>query len=349
MGVPKKTKNGRWRIRVVDKSYSDGKRHYKSFTANSKKEALYLASEFEVSQKKSEMYGNTYDDLTLREAYIRYIEAKSKTLSPSTYREYKREVERDFPNLMNTKLRNITPELVQTAISEACASFSPKTVRNMHGLLYAVLKAYKPNLQLTTNLPQAEEKDIYVPTSDEVKKCIETADEFLRVPILLASSGGLRRSEISALTPDDVTDLGVSITKATVYDENKDLVVKPPKTKSGNRFCPLSKEIVREVKAWKHFGISPGKIEHEFQKLKKELGLNFKFHSFRHYFASELHAQGIPDQYIAKAGGWKSVATLQKIYQHTLRDKEKIYNDKIVNIFSKNLSQKEKEPLDKKA
>ena len=200
-----------------------------------------------------------------------------------------------------------------------------------------MLKAYRPQLKLETNLPQAEEPDLYVPTSEEVKAVLEAASERLRVPVLLASSGSLRREEICALTPEDITDFGVRVNKAVVYDYDKNLVVKLPKSQAGDRFCPLPPEIIQEVRVWSDFGISPNALNGVWQKLKYKLGLEFRFHDFRHYFASELHAQGVPDQYIMKVGGWKSAATLQRIYRHTLRDKEKIYNVEIVNIFTAEL------------
>ena len=54
------------------------------------------------------------------------------------------------------------------------------------------------------------------------------------------------------------------------------------------------------------------------------------------YFASELHAQGVPDKYIAKIGGLETTAVLQNIYQHTLRDKQEEIETKVVDIFNTN-------------
>lgn len=330
---PKKLPSGNWRVRVLNYVEPNGKRHLKSFTAPSKKEAVLKALEWEKSRPVA-----TYDDLTLEQAYKRYIDSKAATLSPSTVRAYRASERNDFPLLKKMKLKDITAEHVQTAISEISLKFAPKTVRNKHGLLFEILKAYRPSLQLTTHLPQAEEKDVIIPTSEEVRVCLENANEYLRVPILLASSGSLRCSEICALTPEDFTDLGVQVNKAVVYDDNHNLKLKLPKSNAGHRFCPLPAEVIKEAREWKHFGLNPDKLEKQYQKLKKKLGLEFTFHKFRHYFASELHAQGVPDKYIAKVGGWKNTSTLQKIYQHTLRNHEKIYEDKIVNIFSTELT-----------
>lgn len=165
----------------------------------------------------------------------------------------------------------------------------------------------------------------------------------MRVPILLASAGGLRRGEICALTPDDFNHFGVNISKAVVMDRNHKWVCKPPKTKASYRFVPLPKDIIDQALQWEHFQISPNVLDDHFRKLKRSLPIpDLRFHELRHYFASELHAQGVPDQYIAQIGGWESVEVLQKIYQHTLRDKETEMSDRIIDIFSKNFTTENK-------
>ena len=328
----KKLPSGRWRARAYDYTDENKVRHYKSFTADTKNEALLAALAHEPQKGGADV---SYTELTLSAAYKRYIDTRSKTLAPSTIAEYRRQCKRDFPALMKMRLKEITPEIVQTAVNEAVqAGASPKSVRNMHGLLHKVLKCYAPGIILNTDLPQKERTPVYVPTSDEVARALNAADEWLRVPILLASNGSLRRSEICALTPDDVTDLGVIINKAMVKDENKKFVIKPPKTDAGYRTCRLSPSVIAEVRAWAHFGITPDKLEHKWQHLKATENLPFKFHAFRHYWASLLHEKGVPDQYIAAEGGWSSVDMLHKIYEHTLRDKKPKYSNLIVDIFT---------------
>lgn len=48
-------------------------------------------------------------------------------------------------------------------------------------------------------------------------------------------------------------------------------------------------------------------------------------HHLRHYYASTLHAIGVPDQYIMEHCGWGNDAVLKDVYRHTLGDvKEKM-------------------------
>jgi len=331
--TPKAAKlpSGRWRARAYDYTDDNGKRHYVSYTAGSKAEARAAAMAHIPTVKSTNI---PYPEIKLKEAYKRYIDTHKNEWSPSTVREYGRQMERDFPKLMPMKLKDITPEIVQTAINEAAASCSVKTLRNKHGLLHKVLKCYAPNIVLRTDFPKRQKVEVYVPTSEQVAKALNSANEIMRVPILLASQGSLRRSEICALTIEDFADTGVYVTKAKVKDENNQWVIKPPKTAAGKRFCPLPPSVIKEARAWKYFDLNPDVIRYRWANIKTKNGFKFKFHAFRHYWASLLHAKGFPDQYIAKIGGWESTDMLHKIYAHPLGDKLPEYTNKVVDIFT---------------
>lgn len=160
MAKAKKLPSGNWRVQVYNKN--TGK--YKSFTAPTKKEAEYKAAEYSLHSHQED----SYENMTLKEAYKRYIKGKSAVLSPSTVREYTRASQVDFPKLMPMHLSKISPQIVQTAVNEAAAVHSPKSVRNMHGLLHSVLKTYYPQLTLNTRLPQNRKPEYNIPTTAKV-------------------------------------------------------------------------------------------------------------------------------------------------------------------------------------
>ena len=64
MAKAKKLPSGNWRTRVYDYTDADGKPHYESFTASTKKESEFLAAEFAISKKR----GNKKTNLTVGEA-----------------------------------------------------------------------------------------------------------------------------------------------------------------------------------------------------------------------------------------------------------------------------------------
>lgn len=136
MAKAKKLPSGNWRVNLYD--YTDpasGKRIYKSFTATTKKEAEYMAAEYKLDGKQRTASAG---DMTLKEAYTRYIDSKTNVLSPSTIREYRRSARNDLQDIMPLKLRDITQEAVQRSINQFAANHAPKTVRNAHGLLVAL-------------------------------------------------------------------------------------------------------------------------------------------------------------------------------------------------------------------
>lgn len=337
MAKPKKLPSGNWRVRVYDYTDRENKKHYKSFTASSKKEVMMLANEYIVTRGTE-----TYEDMSLAEACRRYIDSRDVTLSPATIKGYESYLKNDFKKLMKYKLSKITQEDIQIAVNELAGKNARKTIKNKYDFISATLGVYRPQLKLRIKLPNPkvkEQKDIKViPTSDQVNILLEHADEKIRVPILLASSGSLRRAEICALMPDDITDTGIYINKDKVIDKDNNVIIKTPKTKAGIRFVPLHPDIIKEVREWKYFDCSLDQIEKWFHKVCKATGINTTLHKLRHYFASECHAKGIPDKYIAEVGGWDDVTVLQKIYQHTLSNKSKEMNDKIVSLFNDNIT-----------
>ena len=85
MAKAKKTSSGKWRTLVFDYVDEKGKRHYKSFTANTKKESEYLATEYQMNKNDcKEDKGNC----TVGQIISEYIDSKRTTLSPTTISGY---------------------------------------------------------------------------------------------------------------------------------------------------------------------------------------------------------------------------------------------------------------------
>ena len=337
MAKAKKLPSGSWRVRVFDGYNADGKPVYKSFTAPTKKQAEFLAAEYTANRGAEK--AKKKDNRTLAEAYARYIEIKENTLSPTTVREYRHSASRDFPELMPLKLSQITQEDVQSAVNVMSATHSAKSVKNAHGLLSAVLKMFAPDIRLNTRLPQSGKSEIYVPIEEEVEKLIQSikGTEMMKA-VLLAAFGSLRRSEVCALTVDDIHDDVVSVTKAMVWADSKEWVIKPPKSKAGFRDVTMPdfviEQLVPKEGECRIVALVPTTITNFFSRDLKRAGLpHFRFHDLRHYQASILHAMGVPDKYIMERGGWKTDSTLKNIYQHTMSDKRKEIEQEIKRKF----------------
>lgn len=333
---PKKDKNGR--LLLDENGKVKMVRRYKSFTSPDRREAEFMAAEWRTRNERAA----NIKDITLIEAYARYISARQNVLSPSTVREYKRSARCDLQGLMPLKLKKITQELIQREIDREAATHSPKTIRNMHGLLASVLAAFLPNFRLTTRLPQKQIVTYVVPSDDDIKKVIAVAKgRTIEKAILLAAFGSLRRGEISPLLLDDLYDNGVSIDKAMVLDEHNNWVIKPPKTTAGYRNVDLP-DVVMDIlrqnipESGRVVDMAPSHITDQFSTLLSQAGVkHFRFHDLRHYQASILHALGVPDKYIMQRGGWSSDYTLKKVYRHAMEQQGKKFTKKANNYFGK--------------
>ena len=140
MATAKKLPSGQYRTLAYDFTDASGKRHYKSFTAATKKESEYLAAEYALnhSEKRTENY-------TFKEARKLYVESKCNVLSPATIRGYKK-TGTYYQELDNYRLKDIKQSVITNWINNFSQTHSPKTTRNAHGFVSAVLKEYAPSV-----------------------------------------------------------------------------------------------------------------------------------------------------------------------------------------------------------
>lgn len=354
MPTARKLPSGSWRCQVFSHYDDNGKRVYKSFTSNDKSKqgrtkAEKMASEWSLDKKSDAREAIT--SLTLEECFDRYLENRSSVLSPSTIRGYKINIRNHFEKLKPLPLSKITQEMIQKEINEISKKSKPKTVRNIHGILSAVMREYRPGFVLTTRLPQKVKPELYIPTDQEVACLLEiTTSKDMRIAIMLAAYGPLRRSEICALTDKDFDGNGVYVKKAKVMNEHGEYKIKTTKTVSSTRYVALPSFVCDELVGIKGnlINVVPQSLTDMFDDLLASSDLpKFRFHDLRHYCASSLHAAGVPDAYIMKRGGWSSDNVLKNIYRHTLADIEKSETYKVNEHFSaihatRNTTQKNK-------
>lgn len=339
MAKAKKLPSGSWRCQVYDYTDSDGKRHYKSFTSNNptskgKREAERLAADY-AAEKESK----SHCSLTFGESFDNYIRDREAVLAVSTIREYKRTKNVDLTELENVKIADITAEQIQEFINNKAKDKSPKTVRNIHGIISAILRTYRPEMALNTTLPQKVPPKLYIPTDEDIQALLEHIDdEDMMIAVLLAAFGPLRRSEICGLEDTDFNGNTAHIQRAVVLDENGNWVDKVTKSVAGNRYVPFPDFVMGylENRKGRIILIKPNQISDRFIDIIKRSGLpHFRFHDLRHYCASIQHALGIPDAYIMQRGGWGSDAVLKQVYRHALSDKAEEMNNVANMHFTK--------------
>lgn len=93
--------------------------------------------------------------MTVGEAINRYISEKSKVLSPYTIKGYNTIRKNYFKSLMDMNLTDLDQRDIQRAIfTEYANNKSPKTIKNAHGLLTAMLSEYRPKFHVSSKLPK---------------------------------------------------------------------------------------------------------------------------------------------------------------------------------------------------
>lgn len=335
MAKAKKLPSGAWRALVYDYTDLDGKRHYESFTADTKKEAELKAAEFAYSKK---MKGRN-PEMPFKEALDKYCELKSNVLSPSTLKEYKRLSEKAYQKLIKLPLKSFTPAIIQAWVNEYSADHSPKSTRNAHGLLSAVLDTFAPELHFKSTLPQKVKKELYVPSDSDIQEILKyfsCKDKDMELAVYLAAFGTLRRSEICALSATDVKGNIISVNKALVSN-GSEWILKTTKTVSSTRLIEMPDFVIKKCpRSGNLVNLNPNQVTSRFERALDHLSIpHFRFHDLRHYAASIMHAIGIPDQYIMQRGGWSSDHTLKAIYRGTIEEYTQKYNNMTLQHFDK--------------
>lgn len=313
--------------KILDKNGTPKKKRvYVSISASTKAELELLVADYKVNKKKGSNLKN--DPLSFKEARAQYIDLKSNVLSASTIRGYK-QMNTYFDMLDDIDIYKMTQLDVQEWANCFSKSHAPKTVKNAHGLISAVLQNYQCNIILHTTLPQKIKPDLYIPTERDVQMLLKyfesKGDTDMLIAVHLASCATMRRSEICGLQAEDIKNNVIHVRYAAVLDDNKNIVLKTTKTISSDRYIDVPQYIINLLpKSGSIVNISPDVITSRFKRAIQHLGLHpFRFHDLRHYAASVMHAIGIPDQYIMERGGWSSDDVLKRIYRNTMSDYRK--------------------------
>ncbi len=325
--------SGSWRVQVYLYKDSDGKRHYKSFTAPTADEAEYAALEWKLGKSNEES-----EDITVYQAITKYIESKKNVLSPSTIKSYLGTQKNYFSGQFgNQKLCKLNSTNVQIWISDLSVKLSPKTVRNTHALLTSTLDMFAPDLKLKTTLPAKKKPELYTPSDDDIKRLLNhIKGKELEIAVLLAAFGPLRRGEICALTSDDIKGNIVNVNKNMVLGPDSQWHIKQPKTYGSYRNVEFPDFVIERMTGieGRIVKCTPSQVTNRFNRaIIYSRSPHFRFHDLRHYAASIMHAIGVPDQYILQRGGWKTDGVMKSIYRNVIDAESAKQNKKILDHF----------------
>lgn len=252
-------------------------------------------------------------------------------------------------------LRDLTPALLQSYYNaQLAAGLSPNTIRKHHSnihrcLAYAVrldLMLYNPSDRV--ELPKKKRyQGAQALTPEQLGKVLNAFEgDMLEVPVHIAVTYGLRRSEVCGLRWDavDFQANTLHVCKTAVVDNGKILYCDSTKTASSNRVLPLTPSIrdyLLKVKAIQEeqrelcgncytdsglvcvhpdgTPISPNTVTHHFQRVLKAHGLPvIRFHDLRHSAVYALRKGGADAKDIQAWVGHSDVSTTLGVYGHLL-------------------------------
>lgn len=336
MAKATKLKSGNWRAQV---GWTDaqGIKHRESFTASTKQEAEMLALKF-----KSDVDHSRSADLTVKEALELYIKSNEAVLSPSTIKGYQSDF-RCLEPLYNLRIRKISSSDIQNYISSISGSVSSKTIRNRYGLLRAALSFSGIEKNFKIHFPAAAKKSKTAPENEQIMQIYREASDTLKIIIELAAFHGLRRGEIAALKYGDIKKKVVHVHSDIVKGPDGWIHKEVPKTGDSDRYIKLSdrqSKMIGSGPADQYvFNMTPASIYKRFDRVRKKVGVNIRFHDLRVFYASSILSQGVPESIAKRSGGWSSSSTImQEHYDKSIVSIDEAYSKKVNQYFDKMVS-----------
>lgn len=335
MAKAKKLPSGSWRVQVYDYTDDQGKKHYRSYTAPTKREAEYMAALF-IKDRPNKVHKQT-----VGEAVDQYIEL-SQTLSPTTLARYRKMRIHGFPHLMNVNVDDLDDIAMQNAINieakrpneRTGEPLTPKTVKNEYGLISSALKMIC-NRTFNVKLPKIQTKPKELPSPEAVISLLRGTK--IELPCLLAMWLSFSMSEIRGFRCSSVRDGYIYVDQVIVDVDGLATEKKDAKVDSRNRRQAIPDyimDLIRQQESWVNYTatgedgplipLTQRQIYKPFVQLMERNGIDMTFHDLRHMFASVMLTKlNIPEKVVQDEGGWSTPHVMKKVYSNTFSDSRK--------------------------
>lgn len=281
----------------------------------------YKPSKKEATELINDKINNSVDKISVLEnAAQEYISVKENVLSPSTLRAY-RAIIRTLPEWLAKKdISEIDSYAMQKYVNELSADHSPKSVRNKYGFVVSSIRLFLPDANFNVTMPQKIHNEDYTPSLDDVKALFEYAKNSEYYVALRLAAMSLRRSEILALTVDDLNGDELTINKAYVPGLDGYVVKPTPKTEASNRTITIPHDLAERIREQGYvYHCTPNGIDNYMRRALPKLGIPFfSLHKLRHFFASYSHELGYSDAIIQAIGGWETDHVMKSVYRHAM-------------------------------
>ena len=250
------------------------------------------------------------------------------------------------PALGHIRLTDLTPMDVERALARLAPAMSPKSLRNVHGVLRRALgQAVRAGL-LSRNVASREFVDAPRVTleepralsRDEVRRLLNAArGDRLEALFVTAIGTGLRQGELLGLAWEDVDlEAGQLAVRRELVRRDGRYMRDELKTDRSKRVVPIAPSIVAALRAHRERVIAEGFVPtstgpvftnrsggalngswltHRFYALLEQAGIpRLPFKNLRTTFSSRLFEAGVPDRRIADLMGHARERTTQRHY-----------------------------------
>lgn len=283
-----------------------------------------------VKYREIQFGGFKMQEMTIGEWLDQWFEVYTEDLAESTvaiYRDARRRVSKDYPELEQMNLASLTPIKFQSILNKLGKKYAKSTLNHIKVLYNKLYHAAIENhlcewnpIHATTIPKYASQKIVNALPEDQQRKFEEAASKLPVVDhfaILTLLFTGLRRDELRRLTWDD-------------WDKERHILsIRKSKTKNGVRNVPLIPEVTvmfvhlshrAEAKHSPFIFSSNGKqltyghMRYICKKAAKLAGINHVTpHILRHSFATRMIEQGADPKSLSMIIGHANVAfTLQR-------------------------------------
>lgn len=295
-------------------------------------------------------------DVTLQEYLENWLENVHKpTIRLGSYLNYRKLLKNYLiPELGTIKLQKLTPPQISALYSKKInEGLSPKTVRDIHGVLHKALDNAVKWEMLPRNVcdavtpPRNPRKEMNVLTIQQARILLDQVKAHrLEALLVLAITTGMREGEILSLRWQDIDfeDGNIQVQRTVSYLKGYGYVESEPKTDKSRRMIKLPVFVVdilkqrqvqqegqrREVgKAWIEKGLvftnaqgyyySSSTLRKVFKRFLVSIDLpHMRFHDLRHSAATILLTMKVHPKVVQEILGHSQISVTMDLYSHAL-------------------------------
>ena len=295
---------------------------------------------------------NTAAVPTVKEMFYTYLDNK-RNIQPSTKWRYETTFKGYFNDLQDVKVNEITQYDIEEFIFDLLdEGITAKEYGNLRIVLHGIFKLAKKkelvnfriyetleDLNITYRDFKSKQHKKQVLNTDEYQRIIEYLKDnldMLNLGLLLQLKTGLRVGELVALTPKDIGNCHISVSKTEQRVNDSYEIVNSTKTESGKRKVVLPEQdlwLLRELRLRRTF--NERLFEYRAYNFRNRLNYicdklsieRISPHKLRKTYASRLFSAGVDEQFICSQMGHRDISCTKKYYIKdtlTLAEKKQI-------------------------